>query len=223
LVREHTTTTQYMKRRLKLASATVIPLGVTLPLEGTRAFPAERDGFTVAYLGRLIAEKGVDVAIRAIAEARRQGSNVRLEVVGEGPERSALEDLARRESSANAVVFLGALEPDLALAQLRLADASIVPSVWSEPAGFVVIEAMASGIPVIATDCGGIPELARGAALLVPRSDTAAFAQAVVTLASDPMLAQVLVERGRAEVPSAVSMAAQYVAVYGRALGEGDR
>ena len=155
LVDAHTTTTHYMRDRLKLASAVVIPLGVTPPSQLDDASAKKRDGFTVVYAGRLIREKGVDVAIHAIAEARRQGSNVRLEVIGDGPERSALEDLARRELADGVCTFLGSMEPDLVLARMRLADAVIVPSVWSEPAGFVVLEAMAVGVPVVAADAGG--------------------------------------------------------------------
>ena len=152
------------------------------------------------------------MAIRAIAEARRHGSNMRLEVIGDGPGRSALEDLARREMSDGACAFLGSMDPDLVLARMRLADAVIVPSVWSEPAGFVVLEAMAVGVPVVAADAGGIPEVARGAATLVARSDSSAFARALVELASDPSRTLAIAARGRevAAAYSAADMATRY-------------
>ena len=167
LVGAHATTTNYMKHRLDLPSATVIPLGLYYPVGAQTAISqraSDSDDFVVVYAGRLIPEKGLDVAIRAIAEARRHGSNMRLEVIGDGPGRPALEDLARRELSNGVCAFLGSMDPDLVLARMRLADAVIVPSVWSEPAGFVVLEAMAVGVPVVAADAGGIPEVARGAA-----------------------------------------------------------
>ena len=135
-------------------------------------------------------KRGFDVAIRAIAEARRHGSDMRLEVIGDGPERSTLEDLARRELSDGICAFLGSMDPDLVLARMRLADAVIVPSVWSEPAGFVVLEAMALGVPVVAADAGGIAEVARGSATLVARSDPSAFARALVELANNPASAR---------------------------------
>ena len=219
LVAEHTVTTQYMKFRLKLAGATVVPLGTTLAFNH-RSEAAATDVFTVVCAARLIREKGVDIAICAIAQARQHGLNVRLEVVGDGPERPALEDLARRELPEFAVSFVGRLDRGDVLARICLADAVLVPSVWSEPAGFVVLEAMALGVPVIAADCGGIPEVARGAALLVKPSDVAAFAKAIVVLATDPLLALALVDRGKstADAQPSESMVAQYKVIYGRAL-----
>jgi glycosyltransferase involved in cell wall biosynthesis len=193
---------------------------VTLPFEEPQAKATDAREFTVAYVGRLIPEKGVDVAIRAIAEARRQGSSVRLEVIGDGPELPVLQELAQRELPDSLCVFVGALNPDLALARMGLADAVIVPSVWSEPAGFVVLEAMALGVPVIATDAGGIPEIARGAALLAARSDAAAFARVIAELASDPTRFQAMVGQGKAiaTVHSAEHMTTQYIELYGRLL-----
>jgi glycosyltransferase involved in cell wall biosynthesis len=220
LVSAHTTTTEHMKRRLDLASSAVVPLGVTLPVQEAQAKGPKNSEFTVAYAGRLIPEKGVDVAIRAIAEARRHGSDVRLVVIGDGPERGVLEELAQRELPASACTFLGELNPDLALARMALADAVIVPSVWSEPAGFVVLEAMALGVPVIATEAGGIPEVARGAALLAARSEAAAFARAITELASDSKRSRAMVRQGKAIAArySAGHMATLYVELYDRLL-----
>ena len=204
LVSAHTTTTNYMKDRLNLPAATVIPLGLSSPFAGPSArseIASDHREFVVIFAGRLIREKGVDVAIRAIADARRHGSNVRLDVIGEGPERLVLEGLARREFPDGGFAFLGAMEPDVVLAQMRLADAVIVPSVWSEPAGFVVLEAMAMGVPVVAADAGGIPEVARGTATLVARSDPGAFSRAVVELATDPARARTVATQGRRSQP----------------------
>jgi glycosyltransferase involved in cell wall biosynthesis len=220
LVRVHTTTTQHMKGRLDLTSAVVVPLGVALPNGESQVTKTHHSEFTVAYVGRLIPEKGVDVAIRAVAEARRLGSNVRLEVIGDGPERRVLEELARRDLPDSACTFVGSVSRDAAIARMKLADAVIVPSVWSEPAGFVVIEAMASGVPVIATNAGGIPELAGGAALLAPRSDVASFAQALTELASDPLRSRAKVAEGQAiaAAHSATQMATHFVQLYGHVI-----
>jgi glycosyltransferase involved in cell wall biosynthesis len=220
VVRVHTTTTQHMRARLGLRSASIIPLGVTLSTDIGDAISTPREGFTVVFAGRLIAEKGADLAIWAVAEARRQGADASLEVIGDGPERAVLERFAGRELPASSYSFLGALKPEVALNRMRLADAIIVPSVWSEPAGFVVLEAMALGVPVIATDAGGIPELAAGAALLVPRSDAHAFARAITELATRHTLGQAMIARGKsvAAMHSAGRMARQYLGLYGRVL-----
>jgi glycosyltransferase involved in cell wall biosynthesis len=213
-----------MKDRLNLPTATVIPLGMPYAF---RKHSVETDtvsdhrGFVVVFAGRLIPEKGVDVAILAIAEARRHGSDVRLKVIGDGPERSNLEDLARREVPEGAAAFLGAMEPEAALTCIRHADAVIVPSVWSEPAGFVVLEAMAMGVPVIASAVGGIPEIARGAATLVARSDPAALSRAVIDLASNPVRMQEMATQGRAvaAASAAENMAIQYLGLYRGLIG----
>ncbi len=104
---------------------------------------------------------------------------------------------------------------------MRLADAVIVPSVWSEPAGFVVLEAMAVGVPVVAADAGGIPEVARGAATLVARSDPSAFTRALVELASDPSSARAIAHEGEKSqrAYSAVDMATRYLGLYCGLIG----
>ena len=93
----------------------------------------------------------------------------------------------------------GALSHDEVLNLFRSARAVIVPSVWSEPFGIVVLEAMAAGRPVVATASGGIPEVVIDGVtgLLVPPGDASALAQAIASILSDPQAAQALGTAGR--------------------------
>jgi glycosyltransferase involved in cell wall biosynthesis len=97
------------------------------------------------------------------------------------------------------VQMVGALPHDELLNLFRSARAVVVPSVWSEPFGIVVLEAMAAGRPVVAAASGGIPEVVVDGVtgLLVPPGDASALAHAISSLLSDPQAAQVLGTAGR--------------------------
>ena len=112
---------------------------------------------TVGSLSQLY--KGVDTVIRATAEARRQGVDLRLTVVGDGKYRTYLEDLARKEGLNGHVHFTGALPGHQAVKhELDRADLFVLAS-RTEGLPRALIEAMARGLPCIASAVGGIPEL----------------------------------------------------------------
>ncbi len=132
-------------------------------------------GEQALYAGRLAEEKGVDTAIEA---ARRSG--IPLIVAGEGPDEGRL----RRLAAGAPVSFTGRLAAD-ELAQLRRRSAlALVPSRWDEPCPYSVIEAMAAGVPVLASRVGGLPEMVGDEAALDPRSPSS-WAAAVEDLWSN--------------------------------------
>jgi glycosyltransferase involved in cell wall biosynthesis len=142
---------------------------------GLRASVRERLGLeapTFAYVGRLVPEKGIDLMLRALKDVH--GSEALI--VGDGPERANLEGLAAELGIAARVRFTGVLSPDDAALALAASDALVLPSRtypnWAEQFGRVLIEAMACGIPVIASDSGAIPEVVGDAGLIVPEGSS---------------------------------------------------
>lgn len=135
------------------------------------------DGPTLVFAGRLTAQKTLEVAIDA---ARQVG--VPLLVVGDGPERAHLEALGGAR-------FLGPLPRASVLELLRAADASVLSSAW-ENFPHAVVESLAVGTPVVATDVGGVSEVVRDGenGALVPPGDVAAFAAGIERVLAAPEL-----------------------------------
>jgi L-malate glycosyltransferase len=109
--------------------------------------------FVILVVAHLIPQKGVDVAIRALKELP---DRVVLCVVGDGPERPALQHTAESLGVHERTRFCG-LQPDVS-PFMQAADCLVCPSLWEEAAGLVILEAMACGLPVIGSSVGGIPE-----------------------------------------------------------------
>jgi glycosyltransferase involved in cell wall biosynthesis len=143
------------------------------------------DRFVLLTVAHLIKEKGIDVALRALGLLPEE---VVLWVIGGGAEGDALRGLAREMGLGERVVFLGQqahVEPFM-----QAADCFVCPSVWAEAAGLVNLEAQASGLPVIASRVGGIPEyVADGrSGFLFSPGDAAELADCVSRLVADPGL-----------------------------------
>jgi glycosyltransferase involved in cell wall biosynthesis len=172
------------------------------------------------YSGRLAPEKGVDLLVAAWAEARRRGVLGTLCLVGEGPERAALERRARGLGVAGAVRFAGAAQ-DL-VPWLRAADAFVLPS-RQEGTSVALLEAMACAVPVVATDVGGTRAAAGDTALLVPPDDPAAIAEALSFLLETPERGRTVGRAGRARAVERfgiVEIARRHLDLYGEAAGE---
>jgi glycosyltransferase involved in cell wall biosynthesis len=165
-------------------------------------------------VSRLTAQKGVDVAIRALSSLP---GDVVLAVLGEGPDRAALERLARELGVERRVFLLGRV-PDVA-AWLRRADVFVHPARW-EGFGLAVLEAMLAGLPVVATNVSSLPELVVDGetGLLVPADDAAALAAAVSSALGKPELGEAGRARAHAEF-SVARMADRHVALYERVTG----
>lgn len=150
----------------------------------------ESDHFRVGFLGRLDPVKRVGDLVEACARLR----GVWLEVFGDGVERARIAELISR-SHANATMHGRVADPREAL---RRIDCLVLPS-DAEGFGLVLIEAMAAGVPVIATDVDGIRDVVSHEAngLLVPPRNPAAIAHAIERIRTDESLRSTLIENGR--------------------------
>lgn len=140
-------------------------------------------------------------AIRALALLRRQLPQATLTIAGSGPEGQALRALAAELSLADAVRFTGTLDRDELAALLREADLMLNPSLADNMPNSV-LEAMASGVPVVSTDVGGVPHIVRHGqtGMLVPPGDPQAMAAAAEQVLTEPGLWSELAAAARHEV-----------------------
>jgi glycosyltransferase involved in cell wall biosynthesis len=142
-------------------------------------------------VGRLVPEKGVDVFIEALAQL----PDVHGVIAGDGPERDALQRLARERGVGARLSFTGVLTAAEAERVIGALDVLALPSRtrpnWAEQFGRVIIEAMAAGVPVVASDSGSIAVVAGGDALLVPEGNATALAVSLKA-ALDPARAATL-------------------------------
>jgi len=154
---------------------------------------------TFLYVGRLKRYKGVETAIRAVALARRQGTELVLEVAGQGSDQPRLERLVAELGLGSAVRFLGFVPEEDKRALLRRSWATVFPSP-KEGWGITNVEAAACGTPAVASDSPGLRESVRHeeTGLLVPADDPAALAAALQRLARDPAAVARLGRGGRA-------------------------
>lgn len=180
--------------------------------------------FTIGFVGRIVPEKGVQILLRAAA---RLGGEWRLRLIGGGSAGSEMKALAQSLEIDGKVSFVGLLPSAALPAEYHELDLLVLPSLtrrnWKEQFGRVLVEAMASGVPVIGSDSGAIPAVIGGAGRIVPEGDVAALAAALRELRDDPALRAALIEAGRARFLAHFthdSIAAATVEVYREMLGQ---
>jgi phosphatidyl-myo-inositol alpha-mannosyltransferase len=178
----------------------IIPNGLDVerfahPSASPKAFP---DGRWLLWVGRLDPQKGFGVMLQAFALLAREHRDLWLVVAGDGRDRYAIDGVS--EADRARIVMLGAVPHDDLPSYHAAADVFVAPATGQESFGYVLVEAMAAGVPVVASDIAGYREVVRSGieGLLVPPGDPVALAQAVTRVLSDPVLAARLTEAGRA-------------------------
>jgi glycosyltransferase involved in cell wall biosynthesis len=150
---------------------------------------------------RLIGWKGVDDAIRAVGVLKDQGLKVRHLVLGDGEVRAVLERLAQDLGLEGSVAFLGRVNHEELPRFYSLAALAVFSPVGAETFGISIAEAMACGVPVVATKVGGIPEVVgEESGFLVPARDVAGLARALAELLKDKNLRARLARSARCRV-----------------------
>ncbi len=183
-------------RALAGVETEVIPYGVGLPSPTPASASAVNTGpFTVLFVGRLVERKGVDVLLDAAARLN-PAQDFRVVIVGDGPERPALEARAAQLGLAAVVQFRGRVSAEELARAYATSQVCVLPAVVdrrgdTEGLGVVLLEAMTHGVPVIGSNVGGITDIVTDGetGLLVPPGDAEALAAAITRLKRDPALA----------------------------------
>jgi glycosyltransferase involved in cell wall biosynthesis len=188
-----------------------------------RELQLPENAFVVASIGSLVEHKGHDVVIQALGQAHRTPGGERVVglIVGDGPDRAMLEQLARR--LAVNVRFLG-YRRDVGTILTEAVDVLALAS-RREALGLVLLEAAHFGVPAVATRVGGIPEIVRDGetGLLVPADDPSALAGALSRLATDRAFRDRLGEAARTRMRqqfTAAAMVGTFEEIYTRLLSE---
>ena len=172
-----------------------VALGVDLDLFHPAAHRPPAGPLRLVHVGRLSREKSPHLAVATAVELHRRGVPLRMDVYGEGPHRGELQELARYAP----VVFHGHIAGRRQLSA-RIARADVALSVCpGETFGLAVLEALASGTPVVTADVGGARELVDGASGAWAAPDPVALADAVLRLAARPRELTRAAARRRAE------------------------
>ena len=153
-------------------------------------------GRHLLFVGRLEERKGFPVAVAAFARLAERYPDLRLLVVGDGSERDAVDELPPAIRAR--VEMLGRVDDDRLAGYLRAATLYLGPATGGESFGIVLAEAMAAGLPIVASDIAGYRDVARNGkeAVLVPPGDPDALVAAVCRVLDDPALAKSLGAQG---------------------------
>jgi glycosyltransferase involved in cell wall biosynthesis len=202
----------------------LLPLGVDVarfrPEESEPGRPPDGH-LRVGFVGRLIPHKGVDVLLRAVATDER----MTVDIFGTGPEADRLVALAGSLGIRHRASFHGHVAEEAIPGIYRRFDVLAVPSVpmpgWVEQFGRVVVEAQASGVPVVSSDSGALPDVVGEEGLLVPAGEAAALHAALARLLDEPGLWSRLRRAGLAGADrySWSSVADTQLGLYRSALG----
>ncbi len=165
----------------------------------------------VGFAGRLVAEKGVDVLLRAFAAVVHMLPEAHLIVIGDGSDRQKLEGLSRMLNITKHVSFLGHLPQKEMEAGLATAWVQVVPSRWAEPFGLVAAEAMMRGTAVIASETGGLVDIVEQGVTgyLVPPGDVDLMTEKLLELLRNRVKAEAMGEAGRKRAEVRLSVTRQ--------------
>jgi glycosyltransferase involved in cell wall biosynthesis len=197
----------HMKTRAALPRTQVIYHGVAHVNSGLETM-SKRTTRTAcfAFVGRLVREKGVSLLLYATEQLIAEGYDVRIKILGDGPDRARLEALAKDLHLQTNTEFIGAVPIELISEVLSEAIAVVMPSTWEDVAPMVAIEQMMQGRLVIASDVGGLGETINGFGLKFPPGDIGALKSCMRQAAENPGLS---VRMGREARTNAITSFSQ--------------
>ena len=180
----------------------IVPFGVDLDLFKPAIERRPNEIFTIGYIGRLLAAKGLHVLIDALARVKTE--NWRLLIVGDGPEREATARRIAEHNLNDRCELVGAIPYDETPSYFQKLDVLVVPTITTknirEQFGRVIVEAMSCHVPVVGSSCGAIPEVIGDAGIVVPENDSSALAAQLRRLINDRELRNNLAKAARKRV-----------------------
>jgi len=183
---------------------TIIPWGLnesTFEKASRAEMGLSQDEFLIIAVGRLVKRKGLDYLLQAIAKI--QIPNIKVLLIGDGPEQNHLESLAVALGIRQQILFLGAVSDEKKFQYLSASDLFVLPSLH-EGFGIVFLESMYCGLPIITTDCGGQTDFLKDGrnGFLVPVKDFEALASKTLTLLQNQDLRRQISATNREDVRS---------------------
>jgi glycosyltransferase involved in cell wall biosynthesis len=174
----------------------------------------------LVFVGRLVSDKGVDVALRALALLKPVGLKPHLTIIGDGPERNALAALVGKLGISDQVTFTGIIPATEVANILNQHKILLVPSLWKEPFGLVAVEGIACGCVVIGSSGGGLPEAIGPCGVVFPNGDVAMLAQQIRHLLMDSAKLKELQNAGASHVAKhdPVAVAQAFIRVFEAAV-----
>jgi glycosyltransferase involved in cell wall biosynthesis len=186
-------------RRVADVPMRIIPMGVDLKMfssKGSSSGIRKKygiDGKMILFVGRLAEKKGVSYLISALAKIKKSCPDCKLLIVGDGPDKPLLEKQAAEQAPKDSVIFAGSIPKEKLPAFYHSADVFVLPSIVAksgdtEGLGVVLLEAIAAGVPVVASNVGGIPDIIidKKTGLLVEQKSPEEISMAVVSLLRNP-------------------------------------
>jgi glycosyltransferase involved in cell wall biosynthesis len=179
--------------------------------------------YELAFLGRLVTDKGAALLLEALARVRAAGNRARLLVIGSGPEEPILKERVGQLGLAGQVVFAGALDGEALVKALNSAAILVVPSLYDEPFGIVALEGIACGCAVIASAGGGLPEAVGPCGLTFPNGDAERLAASMAQLVASAGAREQLTARAPDHLRhfTTEAIAARYLRLFQAAAGNG--
>ncbi len=196
--------TEFLASVLRLPRMRVISHGVELIASSRRSWPALNPP-VIVFQGRLVSTKGTRVLLEAAAILRAQHRSFELIIIGDGPERTKLQEFAREMQLSSCIRFTGHLDTTEVESILATASAVVVPSLAGEVFGLVIAENMSRGLPVIASDLGAFKEVLGDAGLTFRVGDANDLAQQLTKFLNDSTRASSVGAKARQRVADCYS------------------
>jgi len=181
----------YEQQRMALPGSTLIYHGIENSLagvDGSRGAPVSDSKVRFAYVGRLVPEKGLPILLEAARILKPDAGRFEIVLIGDGPERGKLENLAKQTGVQEFVHCTGFLQGASLREELRRVDVVVMPSAWEETAGLAAIEQMMRARLVIASRIGGLGEIVGDAGLTFEPRDAKGLACCLRHVLENPAL-----------------------------------